>query len=133
MGQWEAECNKHAPHLTVKRYHPSSENASMDRKSLLRWKYKQHLAEDLKKAEIIITSATFSFLNNLRSNFEFHSIVVDKSHLIGTASIQSAYASYTNGENRWCVTVTLFGNHEVGSQSHILGWWSSMSPHEEYW
>ena len=73
MGQWEDECKKHAPHLKVVRYHPSSQNTKATCIS----------KEDLLNADIIISSATFKWNRHgidLKRLF-FHRVVMDESHL----------------------------------------------------
>jgi non-specific serine/threonine protein kinase len=94
MGQWEDECHKHAPSLVVVRYHPAS------RKQLTR--------QNLASADVIISTSTFQWSNDIVANFEFHRVVVDESHLLGTASANVDVARRIQGQRRWCVTGTPF-------------------------
>eukprot|EP00977_Amphora_coffeiformis_P011162 scaffold2667_cov237-Amphora_coffeaeformis.AAC.11 len=74
MGQWEDECQKHAPHLNVVRFHPASQTTSKTKIS----------ENELFQADIIISSATFDWGNHPRINVRnifFHRVVMDESHL----------------------------------------------------
>jgi SNF2 family DNA or RNA helicase len=127
MGLWEEECRKHAPTLVVKRYHPSSENGRMDKNGLLQWRSSQGMAKDLAETDAIITSATFKDHEKLRRLFEFHRVVVDEAHLMGSASIREDYCRAKKGKRRWCITATPLALQR--SQRRFLDWSITYPPH----
>ena len=57
MAQWEDECQKHAPHLKIARFHPAAPK-------------RQRTYADLLTADIIISSATFEW--DKRMPLPFH-------------------------------------------------------------
>lgn len=106
LGQWQAECEKHAPHLVVKRYHPSSPKSKERKYSNLNINNMKAFASDLAMADAIITSATCRFPFEMRSRVQFYRVVIDESHLLGTASMRLDLVRDVNGNFRWCVTAT---------------------------
>jgi len=91
MGQWQDECAKHAPHLNVVRFHPSS-NCRPTKQQIM-------------NADIVISSATFLWSNYLPSldRILFHRVVMDESHLLfnRACSADPYKASMIRGSNRY--------------------------------
>ena len=94
MGQWEDECRKHAPHLKVTRYHRSVRKVPTN--------------HDIEGADIIFSTATFSWDKSIVDSFLFRRVVMDESHLFFTApsSANIRYAQKIRSTRRWCVTAT---------------------------
>jgi len=92
MKKWQDECQKHAPSLVVQCYCPAIG------KMLTR----KHVAD----ADIILSSSTVTWDNDFTTNFEFHRVVVDESHLLARSSLEMARR--ISGHYRWCLSETLF-------------------------
>lgn len=99
MGQWEDECKKHAPHLNVVRFHPSS--------------WDQPNQNHIYDADIVITTATYqpdrwSVCGIDLDKILFHRVVMDESHLFKSRPASANYkkAMEIPAPNRWCVTAT---------------------------
>lgn len=92
LGQWEDECRKHAPGLRVARYHG---------KMRVR-------PEDLYHLDVIISSSTFRWDEQIIKKFSFRRVVVDESHLFATApsSARLEFAMDKCSRLKWCVTAT---------------------------
>lgn len=90
LGQWEDEVKKHAPSLTVFRHHPTS---------------KMKIA-NLFEADIVVTTATFRWAPVFTTSFEFHRLVFDESHRIGTKAAPMENLMTLNSERNICVTAT---------------------------
>jgi hypothetical protein len=107
MGQWEDECRKHAPRLKAYRYHPSSGG--------------RMTLQEVAQADIIITSAT-KISNNILDPLTFHRVVMDESHLLGSASAIVNCACLKRGDRRWCISATPCTSSltELGYQSTFL-------------
>jgi SNF2 family DNA or RNA helicase len=70
-GQWQDEFQKHAPELKVYRHHlPSG--------------YKLKMAE-LFDADVVISTATVKLADCFTTNYQFHRVVLDEAHLLGTS------------------------------------------------
>lgn len=98
LGQWEDECKKHAPHLQVIRFHPSSQKSIKTRKAAERGLY---------TADIIVSTATFKW-GNILDSLVFQRVVMDESHLFNgrRESADPLKASMIPAPLRWCVTAT---------------------------
>eukprot|EP00592_Proboscia_alata_P002764 CAMPEP_0194373150 /NCGR_PEP_ID=MMETSP0174-20130528/21570_1 /TAXON_ID=216777 /ORGANISM="Proboscia alata, Strain PI-D3" /LENGTH=796 /DNA_ID=CAMNT_0039152057 /DNA_START=60 /DNA_END=2446 /DNA_ORIENTATION=- len=101
MGQWEDECQKHCPSLTVRRFHPSSRSKlSLDLRDFI-------THSSLENIDILISTATFQWPACVTENFDFSRVVMDESHLF--SNVKSAnihYALKIISRRRWCVTAT---------------------------
>lgn len=94
IGQWQDECQKHAPGLKVGRYHPSSG---------------LHIvATDLSHLDVVVSSSTFNWSQQITDNVKFHRVVVDESHLLATApsSAKIDHAIAKQSDLKWCITAT---------------------------
>ena len=119
LGQWEDECQKHAPSFRVFRYHPGKTAVA----TMAKMNHAGLLAE-LEKADIIITSSTFHWIAPACNWFSFHRVVHDESHLLkGSASCRLECANKVHSGNRWAVTATPMeqSSYELKTQIHFLG------------
>ena len=105
LGQWEDECEKHAPGLVARRFHPPSKSRKQFRNIDLRDGYAQALS-DLALTDIIVSSATFKWPDWIVDNFEFHRVIMDESHLLGSSSAKLHCAELIRSRRKWCVTAT---------------------------
>lgn len=92
LGQWEDECRRHAPGLKVARHHGN----------------KKIQAKDLYDLDVIISTSTFNWDEDITGRFNFRRVVVDESHLFATApsSAKVHVAMQKCSKFRWCVTAT---------------------------
>ena len=110
MGQWEDECKKHAPGLRIARYHGDQRH--------------RFSPVQLHHLDLIISTATFKWADDIVDKFEFHRLVMDESHLFTTAptSAKFDFAKRINSEMKWCVTATPFTTsiNGISGQLHFL-------------
>lgn len=111
VGQWQDECQKHAPTLNVVRYHGSK---SIPTES------------QIKNADIIISTATFDWNGDIARKFLFRRHVWDESHLQWVSAKMSTLLSI-NAPWKWCVSATPMTSSldELHRQQSFLG-----MPHE---
>lgn len=106
MGQWEDEVHKHAPGLTVMRHHSTNKiNAT-----------------DIADADVVVTTATFQWAKRFLRRFEFHRVVLDESHLLGTSSMHLKHTLEFDTKRKVCVTATPFTSSliDLDRQSRFL-------------
>lgn len=89
MGQWEDECQKHAPALNVVRYHGKSVPTR----------------HQIKSADIIISTATFEWDSSIAGKFLFRRHVWDESHL-KSSSARADFLAKVDASFKWCVSAT---------------------------
>ena len=119
LGQWEDEVRKHAPSLNVVRHHSSDKMTTAE----------------MADADIIVTAATFPWHCNTVKSFEFHRVVVDESHAIGSVTARLEYVLALQSERRLCVTATPFTTSVKDLERQIAflrleGEWNRWSPFE---
>jgi SNF2 family DNA or RNA helicase len=114
LGQWEDECARHAPGLVVRRFHPTSKGKTA--------KFLDESQTTANPPDVIISTTTFSW-PDWTKDYEFHRIVVDESHLFGTASAKRNYAEAVPSLRRWCCTATPMSMSaaSISSQAGFLG------------
>ncbi|CAJ1959516.1 unnamed protein product [Cylindrotheca closterium] len=119
MGQWEDEVKKHAPNLTVRRFHSSS-SRSKHPIDLHNWDDRLLLTT----TDIIISTATFEWPSHVVNKVKFHRVVMDEAHLLSnTTNANIGYATRIQADCRWCVTATPLtaGISDLKQQMTFLG------------
>mmetsp|Transcript_19624 Transcript_19624/g.68075 ORF Transcript_19624/g.68075 Transcript_19624/m.68075 type:complete len:741 (-) Transcript_19624:28-2250(-) len=114
LGQWEDECARHAPGLVVRRFHPTSKGKTA--------KFLDESQTTANPPDVIISTTTFSW-PDWTKDYEFHRVVVDESHLFGTASAKRNYADAVPSLRRWCCTATPMSMSagSISTQALFLG------------
>ncbi|KAL3934072.1 MAG: hypothetical protein SGBAC_010131, partial [Bacillariaceae sp.] len=118
LGQWEDEVKKHAPYLSIGRFHPSSKS-----RNPIDLRYCKG-RDQLPDVDILISTATFEWPDYIAKSVKFHRVVMDEAHLLSnTATANIRYANRIKSDRRWCVTATPFGSSisDLEYQIQFLG------------
>ena len=118
IGQWEDECQKHAPGLVVKSFHGSRKKRASTTLALTR----QNMSS-LNSVDVIISSSTFRWPSDVTSCVEFARVVQDESHLFTTGtSAKIDHANAICSPLRWGVTATpcTSSSRELIRQLHFV-------------